>query len=117
MAIGEPKFEANQPTRFRQLVEELLSESNLFQSSQQRAWSSGEYDDFVKKLKEEKKEERTKIIEAIEKNELSSYLGERPSDQQSDAANCLVAIYDEMKKPNPDEAFIEQTVAQLKEYL
>ena len=55
------------------------------------------------------------ILDAIEQNRLSSY--PIHGDRQRDAVECLIHIYDELAKEEPEEDFIEQTVEQLKEYL
>jgi len=101
MVIGEPKFEMKQPTEFRELVESLVEGSGLFK-------------DWVNPTNPD---EKMSVLDAIEKNELSLYMGERASEQKIDAVRCLTAIYDELKKSGPDSDFIEQTVERLKEYL
>lgn len=101
MTFGEPKFEVKKPTEFRLLVEDLVKNSYLF----------GEWVNPVDP------DEKMSVLDAIEKNELSLYMGERANDRELDAVNCLTAIYDELKKSSPDNDFIEETVEQLKEYL
>lgn len=98
---SEPKFEGEKSSRFRQLVEGLVDKSEVL-------------DDWTNPTKPE---ETMSILDAIEKNELSLYAGERTSDKELDAINCLTAIYDELKEEEPDEEFIKETVEQLKEYL
>jgi len=55
------------------------------------------------------------VLDAIEQNRLSSY--PIHGDRRRDAVECLIHIYDELAKENPEESFIEQTVERLKEYL
>ena len=102
MKIGEPKFETKQPTEFRTLVEDLLKDSKLLE-------------DWINPR--EGSNEKMSVIDAIEKNELPFYAGNYRSDRELDAINCLTAIYDELKKSDPNNNFIEETVAQLREYL
>jgi len=103
---------------FRNLVKDLLTESNLFQVSSPRATLGGEYTETEKQAMEK---ERTEIIEAIEKNDLSFYIeknfSKNPSNKVIDAVHCLTTIHDELEKESPDENFISDTVEQLKEYL
>ena len=109
----EPTFEISQNQRFRQLVESLLKKSNQFSdfitSRNLEARSAEEKNNI--------ENNRTKIIKAIENNELSEFIGENASDKTLDAVSCLTSIYDELGKDKPDEEFIEKTVEQLKEYL
>jgi hypothetical protein len=57
------------------------------------------------------------IVEAVENNEITLYLGNSTGDKVLDAVHCLTAIYDELGKDEPDEDFISKTVEQLKGYL
>ena len=57
------------------------------------------------------------ILDAIEQNEITLYVPEHTSDRMLDAVNCLTAVYEELKKVEPDQEFIAGTVAHLKEYL
>lgn len=103
---------------FRSLVENLLKGSDLFQTIQMRATLGGEWTDDEKK---QLSEDRTAVLEAIENNDLSHFIetrfGSRPNNNVLDAIHCLTSIYDETKKENPDQDFIEETTEQLKGYL
>lgn len=103
---------------FRELVGGLLKESSLFQTNPPRATLGREYTQ-AEKLAIEK--DRLGILEAIENNDVSAYIDEyfggRPSDRVLDAVECLIHVYDELKKEEPDKDFIASTVEQLKEYL
>jgi hypothetical protein len=57
------------------------------------------------------------IVTAIENGETSTYLGNCANDRTLDAVHCLLAIYDELGKDEPDEEFISETVTRFKEYL
>lgn len=103
---------------FRDLVGDLIKESSLFQFSQQRSTLGGEYTEVEIRDMEN---ERTAVIDAIEKNEIAYYLdknfGPNPSTERIDATDCLIHIFDELKKEEPDQDFIASTIEQLKEYL
>lgn len=103
---------------FRNLVENLLRESPLFQTTQPRATLLAEHTAEEKKVMEE---ERIAVLTAIENNDLSGFIdtrfGSRPSDGVMDAVHYLTTIYDELKKDEPDQNFVAQAVEQLKEYL
>ena len=103
---------------FRSLVEGLLKESDLFPTSQPRATLLAEHTDEEKRAM---KDEKTAVLTAIENNDLTSFVaakfGGEPNDTVMDAIRCLTAIYDELKKAEPDENFVRETVEQLKEYL
>lgn len=99
---GEPKFEGgDQLHDFRSLVESTVKDSEVLT-------------DWVNPIKPE---ETMSVLDAIERNEVSLYIGKRPSDRKNDAVNLLVAIYDELKKPTPDQDFIEESVERLKGYV
>lgn len=103
MGMGSPASGMEKPkNEFRGLVEGLLKGSDIFP-----VISVGD------------KGEKMSVIDALEKNELSLYVdySGNSSDKKLDAVHCLVAIYDELKKPDPDHEFVEQTIEQLKEYL
>ena|SRR3989344_1301065 len=87
------------PQNFRGLVGNLVEGSDLFP------------------IKTIGKNEQMTILDAIENNEVSLYVPERADDKMLDAVHCLVTIYDELKKQEPDQDFITSTVKQLKEYL
>jgi len=114
MEFGEPKLETKPLSPFRKLVEGLVAESDLFQVTQSKAALSGEHAGEETRAT---REQRLEIIKAIEDNDLAFYLGEPQSDAQLDAIHYLVAIYDELKKDEPNKAFIEETVGQLKKCL
>lgn len=103
MGMGSPASGMEKPkSEFRNLVEGLLKESNLFPVVTIPSGS----------------EEKMSVIEAVENNELMLYIelaGE--TDERLDAVHCLVTINDELEKPDPDHEFVEQTIEQLKEYL
>jgi len=98
---ARPKFEGERNSRFRQLVEDLVDKSETLR-------------DWINPINPE---ETMSVLDAIEKNELSLYGGRSTWDKKIDAMNCLTKIYDELKKENPDEEFIKETVERLKEYL
>ncbi|MDP3954170.1 MAG: hypothetical protein Q8Q06_01995 [bacterium] len=93
----EKKQKQNQ--EFERLVKTLVADSSSLPAKE---LSSG------KKLD---------VVSAIENNDLSFYVGERVSDKTKDAIDCLIAIYDELAKDEPEHDFIEETVEQLKGYL
>ncbi len=93
----ENKEDRNQ--RFESLVNGLVAQSSLFPEKQLSP------------------DTKLGIIESIEGNEVTLYLGSSASDRTLDAVHCLTAIYDELGKGEPDEDFLEQTVERLKEYL
>ena len=86
-------------SRFRELVAGIVEESDSFPP------------------KEIGEGETLSIIDAIENNEVSIYVGGHPSDRMMDAVTYLLAIYDELKKAEPDQEFIDRTIDELKEYL
>ena len=97
----EPKFEMSRDVRFRQLVENLIEQSGTFE-----IWTNPI-----------NPSEKMSVIDAIEKNELSIFIGNHARDKKLDAVYCLIAIYDELKRDKPNEDFIKETVEHLKEYL
>ncbi len=99
--FGEPKFEMKQPNEFRDLVEDLVKNSETLKD---RVISIGGI------------EEKINILDAIEGKGLTDY-ADGADDKTLDAIHCLMAIYDELKKDEPDDDFIEETVERLKEYL
>jgi hypothetical protein len=101
MGFETPNFETKKTTEFRQLVGSLVESSDLFEE-----WVSPV-----------NPSDKMSIIDAIENNRITDFTGEYISDKKHDAINCLIAIHDELEKTDTDEDFIEQTVAQLKEYL
>ena len=98
---NEPKFEVTQNQRFRQLVEDLVDKSETLS-----VWVNPTNSD-----------DKMTVIEAIEKNDVSTYTGQYAGDKKLDAIHCLTSIYDELGKDKPDEEFIEETVKTLKQYL
>jgi hypothetical protein len=91
--------ESGKNARFERLVRDLLAGSDMFPEKQLTA------------------DTKVDVMTAIEKNLTASYVGARSDGKFLEGMDCLVAIYDEVHKEQPDEAFIEETVEQLKEYL
>ena len=101
MGIGEPKLEYKQSSDFKGLVEDLINKSITLK----------ERPDPINK------NSKLNILDAIENNRITDYTGDNANDKELDAINYLIAIHDELKKPSPDNDFIEETVERLKEYL
>lgn len=98
MKSFEGAVNAERPRDFRNLIGELVEHSELFP------------------LKRFGEEELT-IVDAIERNVLTLYMPERPSNNMLNAARCLTTIHDELENGEPDKELIERTVGELKGYL
>ncbi|OGY62901.1 MAG: hypothetical protein A2745_02275 [Candidatus Harrisonbacteria bacterium RIFCSPHIGHO2_01_FULL_44_13] len=98
----EPKSEENRNLRFRQLVENLVEKSGLFEPQIGPSGPDG----------------KMTILDAIEKNQLPRYMEKYKDDKKRvDAMYSLLEIYDGLGKENPDEDVINETMRILKEYL
>lgn len=116
IAVESKKEDRN--LRFRKLVEDLLSESDLLKFQDTRPYSFfGDSAEAEKIEKARVRDDRISILEAIEKKELSSYVPQNASDEILDAVNYLTAIYDELGRDEPDKDFLRGSIERLKEYL
>ena len=97
--IKEREIIRNQ--EFRGLVGELVKKSGLFET-------------WVNPLDPE---EKIGILDAVEKNKLSLFMGEHLSGRRLNAVSCLTMIYDELGQEKPNRDFVENAVGQLKEFL
>ena len=99
--MGEDRwaaFENPNTSRFRSLVEDLVKGSNALPTVDIPGGTLN-------------------VLDAIESGELSLYAENCFVAGADDAIRCLLAVYEELEKDEPDESFIESTVEQLKEYL
>jgi hypothetical protein len=86
-------------TKFRGLVEQLVEKSKLLPPREIRPG------------------ETLDILTAIETNEVTVYTGPYIGDEESDAIEYLIHIFDELGRESPDEVFIQECVEDLSEIL
>ncbi len=99
--FDKPNYENYKLSDFRDLVGDLVKNSETLKDKVIAVGNNGI---------------KINILDAIENKGLSEY-ADGANDRTLDAINCLIEIYDELKKDTPNGDFIEQTIEDLKEYL
>lgn len=87
--------------KFRELVQDLVKESNLFGIS----------------IDPSNPEDRMTVLDAIEKNQILIYTDRYSDNRKINALLCLIAIYHEIATEEPDQCRLNTMTEKLKEYL